>query len=235
MLKRPERTTFFEQIAERLQEISAIRVLELGSGPGFLARHLRDSIPGLQLTLLDFSPAMHELARARLGAGALGVDFVTRSFRDDDWTAGLPRFDAVVTMQAVHELRHKRHAVALHAAVKAVLRSGGEYLVCDHFAGEGGIQHTELYMTAEEQALAVCSASFLEVERVIQLGTLVLHRARSASDRDARVFTDEDRELEAAGLTEYAASLPDEDCAAMIEPDAFEAVRWVPGKGWVEP
>jgi hypothetical protein len=52
---------------------------------------------------------------------------------------------------------------------------------------------------------------------------------------DARVFTDEDRELEATGLAEYAASLPDDDCEAIIEPAAFKPVRWVPGKGWVEP
>jgi hypothetical protein len=52
---------------------------------------------------------------------------------------------------------------------------------------------------------------------------------------DARVFTDEDRELEAAGLADYAASLPAEDCEAMIEPDAFKPIRWVPGTGWVEP
>ena len=178
MVKRPERTTFFAQIATRLREIGAVQVLELGSGPGFLARHLRDSIPELQLTLLDFSPAMHELARERLGGTVLGVEFVTRSFRCHDWVARLPRFDAVVTMQAVHELRHKRHAVALHTAVKATLRRGGEYLVCDHFAGEGGMQNAELYMTAEEQERALRTAGFMEVERVTQLGTLVLHRAR---------------------------------------------------------
>jgi hypothetical protein len=49
------------------------------------------------------------------------------------------------------------------------------------------------------------------------------------------VFTKEDRELEAAGLAEYAASLPDDDCEAMIAAEAFKPIRWVPGKGWVEP
>jgi hypothetical protein len=52
---------------------------------------------------------------------------------------------------------------------------------------------------------------------------------------DARVFTEEDRELEAAGLADYGSSLPDEDCEAMIDPSAFKPVRWVAGKGWVEP
>lgn len=52
---------------------------------------------------------------------------------------------------------------------------------------------------------------------------------------DARVFTEEDRELEAAGLADYGSSLPDKDCEAMIDPSAFKPIRWVVGKGWVEP
>ena len=179
MVKRPERTSFFEEFARRLRETGARRVLELGSGPGFLASHLRSSVPQAQLTLLDFSPAMHELARERLGAGVHGVNFLTRSFRDLDWAAGLTSFDAVVTMQAVHELRHKRHASVLHAAVRETLSKGGLYLVCDHFAGEGGMKNSELFMSAEEQELALRAAGFTEVERGLQLGTLVLHQAWS--------------------------------------------------------
>lgn len=52
---------------------------------------------------------------------------------------------------------------------------------------------------------------------------------------DARVFTGEDRELVAAGLADYGSSLPDEDCEAMIDLSAFKPIRWVAGKGWVEP
>lgn len=177
MAKRPYRTQFFETIAESLELLGVQSVLELGSGPGFLAQHLRQHMPELDLTLLDFSPAMHDLARERLGPLATGVEFVTKSLREADWMVGLPRFDAVVTMQAVHELRHKRRAVPLHRAVRERLEGGGEYLVCDHFAGEGGMSDRDLYMTVEEQRAALEAAGFDQVKLLLQEGSLVLHRA----------------------------------------------------------
>jgi 16S rRNA G1207 methylase RsmC len=156
---------------------SDLTVLELGSGPGFLAAYLLDALPAIQLTCLDFSLSMHNLARARLGPRAARVDFVERNFKESGWSRGLGRFDAVMTNQAVHELRHKRYASQLHTAVKEVLKPGGPYLVSDHFFGEGGLQNVQLYMTLAEQQDALLNAGFSEVQKVAAAGTLVLHRA----------------------------------------------------------
>jgi hypothetical protein len=52
---------------------------------------------------------MHDLARERLGALAKKVEFVELDFRAADWPKGLGLFDCVITMQAAHETRHKRH------------------------------------------------------------------------------------------------------------------------------
>jgi SAM-dependent methyltransferase len=180
MQRRPWRTEFFARFAE---EIAASRpapgrVLELGSGPGFLALHLLKALPGVSYVLLDFSAAMHALAKARLGEMASGAVFVERSFKAPGWTAGLGRFDAVVTHQAVHELRHKRHAPALHRQAHALLAPGGSYLVCDHFVGEGGMANDQLYMTIEEQKQALVDAGFASVTQVMCKGSLVLHHAR---------------------------------------------------------
>ena len=41
--------------------ISNPRILELGSGPGFLAQHVLDIIPVSKYVALDFSEAMHQL------------------------------------------------------------------------------------------------------------------------------------------------------------------------------
>ena len=41
------------------------------------------------------------------------VLYVERSFREANWPTGLGHFGCIVTNQAVHELRHKRHNVAL--------------------------------------------------------------------------------------------------------------------------
>jgi SAM-dependent methyltransferase len=152
MVLRPWRTEIFARIAGELAVSGAMRVLELGSGPGWLAERVLAERPEIDYVALDFSPVMHELARDRIGERAR---FVVRDFLAADWADGLGRFDAVVTMQAVHELRHKRRAVALHAQVRALT---ARYLVCDH-ARAG----SSLYMTTDEQVRALRDAGFATI------------------------------------------------------------------------
>jgi len=177
LARRPVRPEFFDAFAREIGR-DGVRVLELGSGPGFLAEHLLRAWPGLAYVALDFSPAMHQLAAERLGERAAQVRFVERSFREPAWVDGLGLFDVVVTHQAVHELRHKTYATTLHAQVKPLLAPGGRYLVCDHFLGEGGLSNDQLYMTVDEQCEALLQASFDDVEAVLVKGGLALHRAR---------------------------------------------------------
>jgi ubiquinone/menaquinone biosynthesis C-methylase UbiE len=178
MEKRPWRMAFFDVFASEIaQHSEKTKVLELGSGPGFLAAHLLAKLPQLKLHLLDFSEAMHSLAQARLGAKASSVQHLVRSFRDPDWSADLGNFDCVITHQAVHELRHKRHAVGLHRVVSALLRPQGSYLVCDHYAGDDGMRNDQLYMTIPEQKAALLDAGFSEVNQLLATRGLVLHRA----------------------------------------------------------
>jgi SAM-dependent methyltransferase len=176
---RPGRAEMFEAFAREIRWLGKHdpSVLDLGSGPGFLAAFLLDAIPDVRLSLLDVSAPMHELARARLGQRAGQVLFLERSFKDSDWPLGLGPFDVVVTNQAVHELRYKRYASQLHASVRKVLRPGGTYLVSDHFFGDGGLQNQQLYMTVVEQRAALLTAGFSEVEQVAAFGSLVMHRA----------------------------------------------------------
>lgn len=179
MSKRPWRTEFFDRFAAEIAAapIRVRRVLDLGSGPGFLAKHLLEELPTITCTLVDFSPAMHQLARTRVAGLGHRVEFIERNFKDHDWTRGLGAFHAVVTIQAVHELRHKRHAIELHSRVREILEPGAVYLVCDHFAGDGGMQNQELYMSIEEQRCSLKSAGFARVEQVFVKGGLALHRA----------------------------------------------------------
>lgn len=82
-----------------------------------------------------------------------------------------------MTLQAVHELRHKTHTSELHSSVRRLLRKDGTYLVCDHFIGRGGMTNTDLYMTVEEQYSTLKNAGFKNVQCVLQKDGLVLHRA----------------------------------------------------------
>ena len=177
--KRPCRTEFFAAFASAIAsaEIPVHRVLELGSGPGFLAKHLLQKLPSISYVALDFSGAMHQLAAERLGPLATRAQFVERSFREANWPEGLGQFECVVIHQAVHELRHKRHAATLHDQVRQVLLPEGSYLVCDHFCGEDGQKNEQLYMTVEEQRAALLGAGFAQVQQLMLKGGLVLHLA----------------------------------------------------------
>ena len=184
MVKRPWRAEFFARITEEVSHLHSapFSILELGSGPGFLAQQLLSALPGVTYAALDFSPAMHDIARQRLGKLAEHVRFIEADFSVDGWATGLSKVDAVVTSQAVHELRHKLHASAFYQAVRAVLKPSGVLLVCDHFAGEGGMADTALFMTPEEQESAIVAGGFLRPDLLMCNGGLVLFRARPTSD-----------------------------------------------------
>ena len=183
--KRPWRPQFFQRFVQEIQAITSnqpLHVVELGSGPGFLLKELVDNLPQHRDSAVDFSGAMHHLAKERLGEQAQHVSFLLRDFKTDDWFQGLTDIDVVVTNQAVHELRHKRHAPALHAQVRQLLQPLGVYLVCDHFAGmhngQQGMQNNELFMTGQEQQQALVAAGFSQVEPLLCQGSLMLWRAQ---------------------------------------------------------
>jgi SAM-dependent methyltransferase len=179
MAKRPYREQFFRAFVQQLGPLCSVpsSVLELGAGPGFLAQRLLEAYPLVEYTALDLSPAMHALARARLGPLRARVRFMEADFKGPGWSAPLPRYQAVVTMQAVHELRHKRHAPRLYQAVRELLIPGGVFLICDHVCGEGGTQDKALYMTLDEHKSALHEGGFVSVSEVRREGSLVLYRA----------------------------------------------------------
>lgn len=177
--ERPGRAQMLDAFVIELQKTKPSAILELGSGPGFLAEKILSALPEVSYTALDFSAVMHDLARARLGARAQQVNWIERDFRTDAWNSGLSDFSAIVTLQAIHELRHKRRAAALHAGARALLESRGSYLMCDHWCGDGGMTNSELYMSLDEHAAALASAGFGSIECVMRAGTLVLFKAAS--------------------------------------------------------
>jgi len=170
---RPQRPRVFEEFAQQIVQVPQVRrVLELGSGPGFLAKHLLQRFPAIEYVALDFSSAMHDLAAERVADLGKRLTFVERNFRDVDWGDGLGRFECVVTLQSVHELRHKSRARTLHEQVLNVLVEPSIYVVCDHFVGDGGMSNRELYMTIEEQDAALRQAGFSRVKNGLVVGSL---------------------------------------------------------------
>lgn len=172
-IKRPYRPRFFAAFCAALAARPKLRILELGSGPGQLAREILVHCDVQTYVALDFSPAMHEIAAEHLGQLASRVTFVTRDFREPAWPADLGTFDAVVTLQAAHETRHKRHLVPLLQRARTVIAPGGVLLYADHYL----TPETKLPALAparDDQPLALERAGFVDVELRHEEGNMAL-------------------------------------------------------------
>jgi SAM-dependent methyltransferase len=176
---RPWRPRFFDAFAAALNQHfdRPFSVLELGSGPGHLARHVLERCPVARYAAVDFSPAMHDLARAHLGPAAVRVSFVERDFRTADWTRDLAPVDAVITLQAAHEIRHKRRLPALLAQIHGLIGGGGLLLFCDHYAEPGTAKNSDLYLTREEQPETLVQAGFSAPRLLLDHGGMALYHA----------------------------------------------------------
>ena len=174
-IKRPYRPRFFAAFCAALAPISRLRVLELGSGPGELARELLVHCDVHTYVALDFSPAMHATAAEHLGELASRATFVTRDFREPGWPNGLGAFDAIVTLQAAHEARHKRHLVPLLERARSVVVPGGVLLYADHYL-TAETRLPALMAARADQPLALERAGFVDVELRYEEGNMALWR-----------------------------------------------------------
>ena len=165
---RPYRSRFFAAFASALNEQfdKPIDILELGSGPGHLAEVILQHCAVASYVALDFSAAMHDLARARLVPFLDRVEFIERDFRIPGWGANLRNFAAVVTLQAAHETRHKRHLVSFLAAARERLTSDGTLLYCDHYMEPGSGKNPDLMLERDAQPVALLEAGFSGIKRL---------------------------------------------------------------------
>jgi cyclopropane fatty-acyl-phospholipid synthase-like methyltransferase len=176
---RPYRPQFFAAFAEILNAHfeRPLTLLELGSGPGHLAEHLLSHCGIGRYVALDFSLAMHQIAEKRLSSFSNKPQFMLRDFRTADWGEGLGLFDAVVTLQAAHETRHKRHLPLLLARARQCIAPQGLLLYCDHYAGEG--KHPDLFLAAEEQPRALQEEGFIQIHKQLDIAGMALFSARN--------------------------------------------------------
>jgi SAM-dependent methyltransferase len=180
--RRPSRGHFFAAFADALNAKSAgpIDILELGSGPGHLAESILQRCNVRRYVALDFSAAMHQLARERLRPFLSPVEFVQRDFRQPDLGEGLGLFTAAITMQAAHEMRHKRYLPNLPTflrAAKAQLLPHGTLLYCDHYWEAGSRKNPALMATRGEQFEAVKQAGFSNMRLLLDEDGMALYSA----------------------------------------------------------
>lgn len=125
----PALERLYLRVAREAATISSVgAALDVGCGPGGLAIRLAQEAPGLQVTGMDISPEMVELAGRRAEAAGLDgrVDFRVGAAEAMPFPDG--RFDLVVSTLSLH---HWPDAEAGLAEVYRVLKPGGQACIYD--------------------------------------------------------------------------------------------------------
>ncbi len=179
----PHRGAMFDAFLAELAALAdatpdgTLRILELGSGPGYLAEQICSRVAVARYTALDVSAPMHAIAAVRLSQWKARADLIEVDYRVPGWehtiTGG---HDAIVTLQAVHELRRADLIPGLYRSALTRLRPGGVALVADivNVAGEEPKAHQ---LTVAEHLQALADGGFHDGRCVLDLGRVALVRA----------------------------------------------------------
>ncbi len=164
--RRRSRPRFFQAFCAALNAHFdyPIRVVELGSGPGHLAREIVTNCIIESYFSIDFSPVMHALAREHLKHLTSHVQFVVADFREDGWSRNIGEVDALVTMQAAHEVRHKSRLPLLFRQIHDLVRPGGLFLYGDHYLETETKKNIDLHVTQEDQLSFLANAGFNPID-----------------------------------------------------------------------
>jgi tRNA (cmo5U34)-methyltransferase len=120
------------------------RVLDLGTGDGYLMGKVRAARPGVSGIACDFSDEMLDHARSRFGTSA-EIEIVRHDL-DDPLPGAWGEFDLVVSSFAIHHVNDARKR-ALYGEVFDRLRPGGRFANLEHVASPTEELHDEFLAT----------------------------------------------------------------------------------------
>jgi len=136
----PDRLALFDMVLHQIRQlpVSDPNVLELGLGPGYMARHILQREQALRYEGLDFSAAFFEVARRTLGALAARVTFTQADLMDQSWPARLTRVPhAIISTWALHDLGGQRAVAEVYARCFETLPKGGVLVNGDFIKPDG--------------------------------------------------------------------------------------------------
>jgi cyclopropane fatty-acyl-phospholipid synthase-like methyltransferase len=137
----PARAEVIRHICERLSDPGPYRseqnlsVLELACGPGALAEAIVKNAPVTWYEGIDISQASLDYARRRVNArsshGAY-TKWLQADLNEDEWWYDVSApFDAVVSMQALHDLGSRKEVEGITTIVWGMLDRGGRFIYAD--------------------------------------------------------------------------------------------------------
>ena len=136
----PPRIALFDLILERVSApgLPNAHVLELGLGPGYMARHILERNPRLSYEGLDFSEEFFDVARRTIGSSLPRVKLTKADLMDQAWPQTLSRQPgAIVSTWALHDLGGQRAVADVYARCFEVLPAGGVLMNGDFIKPDG--------------------------------------------------------------------------------------------------
>jgi len=120
-------STMLEVIKTQSQSIEPI--LELGIGPGYLAKYLLEQLPQVQYEGLDYSQAMLNIAIQRTSDYQDRIQFTQADLVKEDWTKKVKRVpQVIVSTWALHDLFNKENIFSVYQWAYQLLPQGGVLL-----------------------------------------------------------------------------------------------------------
>jgi len=134
------RIALFDMILGEIERlgIASANVLELGLGPGYMARHILDRNNTVRYEGLDFSEVFFEVAKRNLGDQAARVTLTKADLMDQSWPNHLTRAPhAIVSTWALHDLGGQQAVADVYARSFEILPKGGILVNGDFIKPDG--------------------------------------------------------------------------------------------------
>ena len=156
----PERLRLFELISSQLKEAipSDGSIVELGIGPGYLAKYLLERMPRASYCGIDFSLPMLEIAQERLQRFSSRVTYMQADLVEDAWEEKVSESaHAIVSTWALHDLGSPQNINTVYERSYSSLVKSGILINGDFIKPTGTLQEFEggrLYVAKHLELLA---------------------------------------------------------------------------------
>ncbi len=134
------RLQLFDMILDQVNALGkeAPHVVELGTGPGYMARHILERHTAMTYEALDFSEVFFDVARETIGELVPRVTFTNADLMDQAWPQKLSRQpDAIISTWALHDLGGRDPVADVYARCYETLPVGGVLVNGDFIKPDG--------------------------------------------------------------------------------------------------
>jgi len=134
------RLQLFDMILEQIRQphVPNAHVVELGIGPGYMARHILERNPTITYEGLDFSEVFFDIARETVGAMLPRVTLTKADLMNQSWPQRLSKAPgAIISTWALHDLGGQQPVADVYARCYEALPKGGVLVNGDFIKPDG--------------------------------------------------------------------------------------------------